>query len=128
MTAKIRDDAAEREILALSLAKFRWKTSGHIDRVEDLFDDNLLFVHITGHVSSKKEWIEELRSGRFVYETIEPQSASVELAGDRAVLSGKAVFTVRMGRHRGVYRLQFTETYVQKDGAWKLRELLTSTY
>jgi hypothetical protein len=118
----------EGEILALSLAKFRWKTSGEIDRVEELFDDELHFVHITGHVSSKQEWIDELRSGRFVYETIEPKGASVAMKDGEAVLSGRAIFTVRIGRHRGVYRLQFTETYVRKGGAWKLRGLLTSTY
>ncbi|RVO69947.1 nuclear transport factor 2 family protein [Sinorhizobium medicae] len=128
MTDERPDEAGARKILALSLAKFRWKTSGDIGRLGDLFDDDLHFVHITGHVSSKTEWIDELRSGRFVYESIEPKGASVETRGDEAVLTGRAVFTVRMGGHRGVYRLQFTQTYVRKDGGWKLRELLTSTY
>jgi hypothetical protein len=118
----------EQEILALSLEKFHWKTTGQIDRVQELFDDELHFVHITGHVSSKAEWIGELRSGRFVYEHIEPKEASVDVKGDWATLTGKAVFDVAMGRHRGRYRLAFTETYVRKNGAWKLVELLTSTY
>ncbi|MGO7201505.1 nuclear transport factor 2 family protein, partial [Rhizobium ruizarguesonis] len=85
--------SVEEEIIALSLEKFRWKTSGRIDLVEALFDDDLHFVHITGHVSSKREWIEELRSGRFVYNRIDPRGASVAVEGDRATLRGKAVFT-----------------------------------
>lgn len=118
----------EAEILALSLAKFEWKTSGQIDRLEDLFDDALHFVHITGHVSSKAEWIAELRSRRFVYDRIEPKGATVTVDGDRATLNGKAVFDVTMGRHKGRYRLAFTETYVRRSDGWKLTELLTSTY
>lgn len=120
--------SVEDEILALSLAKFGWKTSGQIDRVEDLFDDDLHFVHITGHVSSKAEWMEELRSGRFVYNRIEPRGASVAIEGDKATLKGRAVFTVTMGGHRGQFRLQFTEIYVRRASRWKLVELLTSTY
>jgi hypothetical protein len=110
-------EADDKDVLALSLAKFGWKTSGDIGRLTDLFDEELRFVHITGHVSSKEEWIEEMRSGRFVYERIESMGASVEMRHDIAVLSGKAVFTVRMGGHRGSYRLQFTENYVRKSGA-----------
>jgi hypothetical protein len=120
--------SVEDEILALSLAKFEWKTSGQIDRVEDLFDDDLHFVHITGHVSSKSEWIDELLSGRFAYERIEPQGASVVVEGDKAILTGRAIFTVWMGRHPGQFRLAFTETYIRRQRGWKLVELLTSTY
>ncbi|NKJ96228.1 DUF4440 domain-containing protein [Rhizobium leguminosarum bv. viciae] len=120
--------SAEEEIIALSLDKFRWKTSRRFDLVEALFDDDLHFVHITGHVSSKREWIEELRSGRFVYNRIEPRGASVAVEGDRATLRGKAVFTVTRGAHRGQYRLAFTEVYVRKPAGWRLVELLTSTY
>ncbi|MCZ8352957.1 MAG: nuclear transport factor 2 family protein [Rhizobium sp.] len=114
--------------MALSLAKFEWKTSGQIDRVEDLFDDELHFVHITGHVSSKSEWIDELRSGRFAYEHIEPKDASVTVDHSKVTLTGRAIFTVRMGRHSGQFKLAFTETYVRQRQGWKLVELLTSTY
>jgi Domain of unknown function (DUF4440) len=119
---------AADDILQLSLDKFRWKTSGQIDRVEDLFDDDLVFVHITGHVSSKREWIDELRSGRFVYNAIVPKEACVRFTGDSAVLTGKAIFSVTMGTHKGEYRLAFKETYVRRGATWKLAELLTSTY
>ena len=118
----------EEEILALSLAKFQWKTSGQIDLLEDLFDDALHFVHITGHVSSKAEWIGELRFRHFVYNRIEPRGATVVVVGDTATLKGKAVFDVTMGSHNGQYRLAFIETYVRRPDGWKLTELLTNTY
>jgi hypothetical protein len=60
----------ESEILSLSMEKIRWKTAGDFDLIEDFFDDNLVFVHITGFVTTKQEWISELRSKRFRYDNI----------------------------------------------------------
>ena len=58
------------EILALSKEKFRWKTEGKIELIADLFDDELVFVHITGNITTKKEWINQLKSKSFVYNKI----------------------------------------------------------
>lgn len=62
----------------------------------------------------KAEWIAELRSSRFVYNAIFPKEASVRFTGGSAVLTGKAVFAVTMGQHKGEYKLAFTETYVRR--------------
>ena len=49
--------ATESEILKLSTDKFRWKTEGKIDAIADLFDNELVFVHLTGHITTKADWI-----------------------------------------------------------------------
>jgi ketosteroid isomerase-like protein len=116
--------ASEQEILDLSLAKFRWKTEGRIDLVEDLFDDVLVFVHITGHSTSKEEWIGQLKTGRFTYNKIAPINASAKVYQDTAVVTGKADFTVNGG---SVYRLVYTEVYAKKRGRWKLVNLHTTS-
>jgi hypothetical protein len=46
--------AVEREIRALSEAKWRWATEGQLDRLEDVFDDELVFVHLNGYITSKQ--------------------------------------------------------------------------
>lgn len=115
--------ASDQDIVRLAQDKFSWKTSGDIDRVEDLFDDDLIFVHLNGQVTTKREWISQMRSGRFVYERITPYELSARVYGQTAVLFGKARFDVRMSGHRGQFELAFTEVYVQKDGKWKLVNL-----
>ncbi len=121
------DPAAE--IIQLSAEKFRWKTERQIDRVADLFDDDLVFVHLNGHVSSKKEWIDQLRSGRFVYHAIAVKEVSAKIYGDTSVLVGKAEFTVSMsGGTRSTFPLVYTEVYVRKESAWKLTNLHTCSY
>jgi len=115
----------EQEILTLSTDKFRWKTTGNIDAVADLFDDELVFVHLNGHISTKREWIQELRTKHFVYNTITLQEASAKVYGTTAVLVGKARFSVTMNGSRGTYNLVYTEVYTQKDGQWKLVNIHT---
>ena len=112
------------EILDLSLEKFRWKTSGKIDLLADLFDDEMVFVHITGHITTKEDWINQLKTGRFVYNTIEQKEASVKVYGNTAVLVGKAKFTVNGG---SVYHLVYTEVYTKKNNQWKLVNLHTTS-
>jgi hypothetical protein len=118
----------EAEIIELSSEKFRWKTERQIDLVENLFDEDLVFVHLDGHISSKKEWIDELRSSRFVYNVIEVKDTSARLHGDTAVLVGKAEFTVTMRGFRSTYRLIYTEVYASKQGRWTLVNLHTCSY
>jgi hypothetical protein len=45
---------AKTEILNLSLEKFKWKTTGQYDKLSDLFDDNLVITHISGHTQQKR--------------------------------------------------------------------------
>ena len=118
--------ATEAEILALSQEKFRWKTQGQIDRIEDLFDDELVFIHLNGHFSSKREWIQELRTKRFVYNAIDLKEASAKVYGNTAVLVGKARFSVTMNGSKGAWTLVYTEVYTRKGGQWKLVNLHTT--
>jgi Domain of unknown function (DUF4440) len=112
----------EDEIYALSREKFRWKTEGHFDLLSDLFDDDLVFVHLNGHITSKQEWMSQLRSRRFVYNRIDPKEASVRAYGDTAVLVGKATFVVNGGT---VYKLVYTEVYTRRNNQWKLANVHT---
>jgi len=118
----------DSEILQLSHEKFRWKTAGKIDLLENLFDDELVFIHLNGHISSKKKWINELRSKRFIYQYIDQREASVKLYGDSAVLVGNAVFSVSMSSYSNTYHLVYTEVYAKKTGEWKLVNIHTCAY
>jgi hypothetical protein len=72
----------EKEIVKLSADKYRWYTEKKIDAVEHLYDDDLVFIHITGHISNKKEWIGQMRSGSFVYNQINVKEASAKVYGN----------------------------------------------
>lgn len=112
--------AVEHEIRTLSEAKWRWATDGQLDRLADLFDDELVFVHLNGHITSKQEWMSELLSRRFVYNQIEPRKTSVCAFGDAAVVVGRGRFTVNGGL---LFNFVCTEVYAKRGGQWKLVSL-----
>lgn len=114
---------SEKEILDLSKEKFLWKTSNQFDKLAALFDDELIFIHITGHITTKADWINQLKNRRFVYNKIEQRNASVKLYGNTAVLVGKAEFTVNGG---SIYNLIYTEVYTRIENQWKLVNLHTT--
>ena len=60
--------AVEDDVYDLSLEKSRWKTKGDFDELADLFDYELVFVHLTGSLTSKQEWMRQLRTHSFVRE------------------------------------------------------------
>ncbi|SEW46201.1 protein of unknown function [Chitinophaga sp. YR573] len=115
---------SEKEILHLSNEKFQWKTTRQFDKLADLFDDELIFIHITGHITTKADWINQLKTGRFSYNKIEPKEEVAKVYGNTAVLVGKAKFTVNGG---SIYNLIYTEVYTRKNDQWKLVNLHTTS-
>jgi Domain of unknown function (DUF4440) len=109
--------AVEDEVYVLSEEKFRWQTEGRFDLLADLFDDDLVFVHLNGTITSKQEWMGQLTSGSLVYDRIDLKEASVRGYADTAVLVGKATFAVNGDT---VHKLVYTEVYARKNGRWKL--------
>ena len=114
--------SSEKEIIQLSADKYHWYTEQKIEPVKDLYDDDLVFVHLNGHISNKKEWIGEMLSGSFVYNQINVKEASAKVYGNAAVLVGKASFIVNGGSK---YNLIYTEVYTKKNGRWKLVSIHT---
>jgi hypothetical protein len=124
MKTLLLEEAVEREIKELSLEKFIWKTTGNFDMLAELFDDELVFIHITGHVTTKADWIGQLRRAVFVYNRIEQKESSVKVYGNTAVLVGRAIFTVNGG---SIFHLIYTEVYTKKKDQWKLVNLHTTS-
>ena len=109
--------AVEDEIRALSEEKYRWQAEGRYDLLADLYDDDLVFVHLDGGITSKQEWLGVLTGGSFVYDRIDVHEAAARGHGDTAVLVGKARFLVNGDT---VLYLVYTEVYARTAGRWKL--------
>jgi hypothetical protein len=110
-------DPVEDEILALSEQKFGWQVDGRFDLLADLYDDDLVFVHLNGTITSKQEWLDTLTSGSFVYNRIDVQEAAARGYADTAVLVGKATFVVNGDT---VLKLVYTEVYARRNDRWQL--------
>jgi Domain of unknown function (DUF4440) len=100
MTA-IDSRAIVDEIRALSEQKFGWAADSEIDRFAELLDDTLAFVHLTGMISSKGDWIAELRAGAYGYREMQFADCDVHDHGGTVVLIGRSTSWSPPGRRAG---------------------------
>lgn len=95
---------------------------GMLDRDTALLDEFLAadyrLTHMTGgFVQPKREWLEQIDSGRMRHHSAQPRSTTVDLADDTAVLVGRDVVDATIWGSRGTWHLQLITTYQRRDGA-----------
>ena len=110
----------EKDVIALSSAKFKWIVSKNIDSLNYVLDERLTFIHSNGWMQTKKELIEDLQSGKLNYVSIEVASATARVYPKSAVVTGRRAFTFTMDGKTNTIQLAYTETYVLQKREWKL--------
>lgn len=110
----------EKAVLLLSAKKFDWLIRKQADSLERMLDARVQYVHSNGWIQNKKEVLDDLRSGKLVYEKVTIKEASARLYGTTAIVNGLGTFE---GINSGTaFRmdLRYTEVYVQTSGGWVL--------
>ena len=79
-----------------------------------------IYVHLSGGVDGREEFIERLRSKATVYNSRETGDVAIRQYGDVAVVTGWSKIDILV---KGVQKLldtRFTRVYVRTDGTWQL--------
>jgi ketosteroid isomerase-like protein len=85
-----------------------------------MMTDDLTYTHSSGVTETKAEFLEGLRSGKYVYREIAPRDRRVRVHGDAAVVSGPCHVVIEPGGKRTEIDLYFTELYVKVGGKWRM--------
>ena len=120
--ATAKSTSAEREILSLSNAKWRWMSERKVDSLAALFHDDAVFVHMGGTMSRTQE-LDVIRSGGIHYKHAEILEASVRFIGATAIVLNRIRLDAVVGGNEVTNPFVVTEVYVQQNGAWKLGSL-----
>jgi hypothetical protein len=111
---------------------YRAMCSGMLERdivlLDGLLADDYTLTHMTGYVQPKCEWLAQIDSGRMRYHSARPQSTSVDLTGDTAVLVGRDVVDATIWGSRGTWNLQLTTTYERRGDAWIAVRTVAATF
>jgi ketosteroid isomerase-like protein len=105
--------AAQDERIAATLA-------ADLAALGAMMTDDLSYTHSSGLTETKTEFLEGLRTGKYVYRAIEPQERRVRVHGEAAVVSGSCRIVIEPGGKRTEIRLHFTELYVRQGGRWRM--------
>jgi ketosteroid isomerase-like protein len=119
--------AAESEVAARSLSFAKAALNDDLAAFSSFMSDDYVMLWVEAASEGKKahwatktkeEWIEELRSGRNKYHSIELLNTKVRLHGTVAIFTGEYTQT---GTREGVDYSDaglFSETWVKRNGQW----------
>ena len=86
----------------------------------EMMTDDMTYTHSSGATETKAEFLDGLRTGKYVYRAIEPKERRIRVHGDAAVVSGPCHIVIEPGGQRTEIDLYFTEVYVKEGGRWKM--------
>ena len=110
----------ESEIKKLSGKRVEWLLHNNVDSLVSLYDENSITIHGNGMIRTTAEHINDIKSGRPTYKSIEIKEASVKDFGNTAVLVGKGIFSISINGQEMTQNMVFTEVYIKKNNQWKL--------
>ncbi|HRE82588.1 MAG TPA: nuclear transport factor 2 family protein [Opitutaceae bacterium] len=119
LTTSRADDARASEVLAAERARINALIADDFDALEQIFADDLIYVHSNTKIDSKASFLDSLRSKRLKYKSLTHSDQRVRCYGDTAILTGQTnVISISDGKEN-LHRLRFTLVYVFEKGRWR---------
>lgn len=112
--------AAEDDVLKAEKDWASAVVAGHYDHVAGLLDDTLIYVHSSGIIESKSEYLGKLRSGTQKYSAITHEKTTVRVHGDAAIVHSIGRMTGTNAAGAFDNHLMIMHTWVKTGGAWRL--------
>ncbi len=120
MTDDTVQDVAVREVLAAEDRRYRAMTDADLAVLDELCADELSYAHSNGARDTKAEYLEKVRSGYYVYETVDHPVERVEVLGDCAMVVGRMRSDLRVqGTPKTIDNLALAVWTRAADG-WRL--------
>jgi hypothetical protein len=120
-TAIARDAAQdEREILKIEAALCRAFESGDAAGLRRYLDETFTLTDSRGTVTDLAQNVAEVERGEPRYEVFHNHSQKVRLYGDAAITTGITTVKGHAGGAPFAADFQFTDTWVYRDGEWKM--------
>lgn len=116
----------EQAVLDLSKAKWSWMAEKDIAKLDELFVEKAVFVHMSGKWGKAQE-LDVIKSGRIWYKKAETYSAVVNLFGNTAILLTEIDLIAVVGGNEVVNAFMVTEVYLKEGGTWKMGSLSFSS-
>ncbi|WP_128544532.1 nuclear transport factor 2 family protein [Larkinella soli] len=113
---------AEQEVTNLSKEKWQWMADKNVDRLDALFDEKSVFVHMGGSWGKSRE-LEIIKGGFIHYKKADIHSVSVNIIGNTAILLNNITLLAVVGGNEVTNPFIATEVYIKEDGNWKLGSL-----
>ncbi|TDO22502.1 nuclear transport factor 2 family protein [Pedobacter duraquae] len=103
---------ADKEVLELSKSKWVWMADKDVEKLNTLFDEKCVFVHMGGSWGKTQE-LNVIKSGNIWYKQAEVYSSSVNILGNTAILLNDIDLLAVVGGNEVIHAFMVTEVYVK---------------
>ncbi|MHB8216033.1 MAG: nuclear transport factor 2 family protein [Candidatus Sulfotelmatobacter sp.] len=113
-------DKTTKAILALDSERADAQVRGDFTTLERVLGDDLTYVHASGLVQSKADFIADLKSGKRTYTSIKTSDVNVRLLKETAVVTARSeIHVVHEGKENDL-SIRVTEVYALRKAHWEL--------
>jgi len=117
-----QNSSVEEEIINLSKEKWQWMSDKNADKLDVLFHEKSVFVHMGGSWGKERE-LGVIKGGGIWYKKADIHEVSVNIIDNTAILLNRIDLLAEVGGNEVTNPFEVTEVYVKQDGVWKLGSL-----
>jgi len=115
-----RDTEAEQAVLAAEDRRYQAMQDGDLATLDELCAEELSYAHSSGGRDTKREYLDGVGSGQFVYHRVDHPVERVEVYGDTAVVIGRMIAELDVrGTPRRLDNYALA-VWTRTSGAWQL--------
>ena len=107
---------AETGLIAAETQRFNAQLAQDAAALKSLLADDLTYIHATGRVQGKDEYLQSMASG-MRYRAIDIQDRVVHVEGNMGMTTGTITITVGNGMQLAS---RYTGVYIKRDQRWQL--------
>ncbi len=121
-----QETKVEDQIKEISGQKWQWMADKNVNKLDELFDADSRFVHMSGTWDKERE-LEIIKSGSIWYKKAKVHDVLVKTFGDTAILWNRITLTAFVRGSDVTTEFTVTEVYQKQNDSWKLLDLTFSS-
>ncbi len=110
----------EKAVLAAHEQRRIATLAGDASALDRMMTDDLTFMHPNAHVETKTEFLDAVRTRRYLYKSLTDEERQIRVHGNTGIVSGICRIVVHVGGQDVDVRVAFTELWVKKGKSWKM--------
>lgn len=112
--------AAEQAVLKADNARFAAMLKADAAALEKLLADELSYTHSNASVQDKKAFIDDIKTGKIKYLTVDATDQKVRVFGNMAIVTGGASVHVIQNGNDLTFTIRYTNAHINRGGAWQM--------
>jgi len=115
-----RAAGVEEDVAAAQDRRIAATIGADVAALAAMMSDDMTYTHSSGATETKAEFLDGLKTGKYVYRAILPGDRKIRVHGDAGIVSGPCHVVIEPGGRRTELDLYFTELYVREGGRWRM--------